>query len=47
MLRVVFYFMYEMHFTIQQLKEQRTLRVKEKKTALSSDVTFATLSKLQ
>jgi hypothetical protein len=47
MLQVVFYFMYEMHFTIQQLKEQRTLRVTEKKTALSSDVTFATLSKLK
>jgi hypothetical protein len=47
MLQMVSYFMYEIHFTIQQLKEQRTLRVTEKKTALSSDVTFATLSKLR
>jgi hypothetical protein len=47
MLQVIFYFMYEMHFTIQQLKEQRTLCVTEKKTALSSDVTFAALSKLK
>jgi hypothetical protein len=47
MLQVVFYLMYEMHFTIQQLKEQRTLLVTEKKTALSSDVTFAALSKLK
>jgi hypothetical protein len=31
MLQVVFYFMYEMHFIIQQLKEQRTLRVTERK----------------
>jgi hypothetical protein len=45
MLQVVLYFMYEIHFAIQQLKEQRTLRVTETKTALSSDITFATLSK--
>jgi hypothetical protein len=47
MLQVVFYFLYEMDFTIQQLKEHRTLRVTEKKTAFSSDVTFATLLKLK
>jgi hypothetical protein len=39
--------MYEMHFAIHQLKEQRTLRVTEKKTAHSSHVTVATLSKLK
>jgi hypothetical protein len=47
MLQVVFYFMYEMHFAIHQLKEQRTLRATEKKTAHSSRVTVATLSKLK
>jgi hypothetical protein len=47
MLQVVFYFMYEMHFAIHQLKEQRTLRVTEKKTTRSSRVTVATLSKLK
>jgi hypothetical protein len=47
MLRVVFYFMHEMHFAIHQLRGQRTLRVAEKKTAHSSYVTVATLSKLK
>jgi hypothetical protein len=47
LLQVVFYFMYEMHFAIHQLKEQRTLRVTEKKTAHSSHATAATLSKLK
>jgi hypothetical protein len=47
MLQVVSYFMSEMHFAIHQLKEQRTLRVTEKKTAHSSHVTVATFSKLK
>jgi hypothetical protein len=47
MLQVVFYFMYEMHFAIHQMKEQRTLRVTEKKSAHSSHVIVATLSKLK
>jgi hypothetical protein len=36
-----------MHFSIHQLKEQRTLHVTEKKTAYSSHVTVATFSKLK
>jgi hypothetical protein len=47
MLKVVFYFMYEMHSAIQHLRERRALRVTEKKTNLSSDVTFATVPRLK
>jgi hypothetical protein len=47
MLQVILYFMSKMHFAVHQLKEQRTLRVTEKKTTHSSHVTVATLSKLK
>jgi hypothetical protein len=47
MLQVVFYFMYEVHFAVQHLKEQGVLRVTEKKTTLSSNVTFAALPRLK
>jgi hypothetical protein len=47
MLKVVFYFMYEIHSAIQALKARGVLRVTEKKTTLSCEVTFAALPRLK